>query len=229
MILKRRNDPNIHDLESSYGDLIPSINGTDPMALFTHYMKMRQSYNAAMSEVSTKLEILDEEFQVHHERNPIHHIECRLKSPRSCIEKLSRRGLPLSIESMGENLYDIAGIRVICNYIEDVYTVEKLLVQQADIEQILRKDYIAAPKDNGYRSLHLVLTVPVFLSEGTQTIPVEIQLRTIAMDYWASLEHHLRYKNNDQDVEEYQAPLRDCAKRLAEIEADMQEIFSKIR
>ncbi|NLM10576.1 MAG: GTP pyrophosphokinase family protein, partial [Clostridiaceae bacterium] len=129
------------------------------------FLELRQLYNAAMREVRTKLEILDEEFHVRFNHNPIHHIECRLKSPQSIVEKLNRKGVELSIESIKKNITDIAGIRVICNYIDDIYTIADLLLKQDDITLIRERDYIANPKDNGYRSLHLVIMVPVYLSD----------------------------------------------------------------
>ena len=140
----------------------------------------------------TKLEVLDDEFRVKFDHNPIHHMEYRLKSPHSMVEKLRRRGLPVTIPSIRENLHDVAGVRVICNYIDDIYRIADLLVKQDDITLLCTKDYIANPKPNGYRSLHLVIEIPIFLSEQRLLMPVEVQIRTIAMDFWASLEHQLK-------------------------------------
>lgn len=154
----------------------------------------RHAYRAAIKEVRTKIEILSEDFAVRHDYNPIHHMERRLKSPESIEEKLQRYGKEISIESARENIMDIAGIRVVCNFIDDVYAIADMLMEQNDITLIAKKDYIENPKDNGYRSLHLVLSVPVFLLNGCESVPVEVQIRTVAMDFWASLEHQLRYK-----------------------------------
>ena len=158
------------------------------------FLALQQIYEAGIKEVKTKLEILDDEFKIKHDHNPIHHMEYRLKSVRSILGKLEKRGLEVSLESIVINLTDIAGVRVICNYVSDVYKIADMLIKQSDIKLIKKKDYIKHPKNNGYRSLHLVVEVPIFLAEKVQPIPVEIQIRTIAMDFWASLEHHLRYK-----------------------------------
>ena len=152
----------------------------------------RHAYRAAIKEVRTKIEILSEDFAVRHDYNPIHHMERRLKSPESIEEKLQRYGKEISIESARENIMDIAGIRVVCNFIDDVYAIADMLMEQNDITLIAKKDYIENPKDNGYRSLHLVLSVPVFLLNGCESVPVEVQIRTVAMDFWARLEHQLR-------------------------------------
>ena len=158
------------------------------------FVNMMQVYEGAMYEISTKLEILDSEFQVRFSHDPIHHMERRLKSVHSIFEKLQRRNLEISTRSIRDNLFDVAGIRVICNYCDDVYSVAQYLSKQTDIQVLRVKDYIKNPKQNGYRSLHVIYAVPVFLSSGAHYTPVEVQFRTIAMDYWASLEHALRYK-----------------------------------
>ena len=159
------------------------------------FEKFRHAYRAAIKQVRIKIEILSEDFAVRHDYNPIHHMERRLKAPESIEEKLNRLGKEITISSARENIHDIAGIRVVCNFIDDVYTVADMLLGQNDIHLIEKKDYIKNPKDSGYRSLHLVISVPVFLLDGCEEVPVEIQLRTVAMDFWASLEHQLRYKN----------------------------------
>ena len=142
---------------------------------------------AAIKEIQTKLEILDDEFQMRHRRNPIHHMQSRLKTIQSMLEKLKRKNYEVSINSAVKNLQDIAGIRVICSYVQDVYTIANLLVSQDDVHLVRMADYIREPKPNGYRSLHLIVEIPVFLSEGRILVPVEVQIRTIAMDFWASL------------------------------------------
>ncbi|MCI1902332.1 MAG: GTP pyrophosphokinase family protein [Bifidobacteriaceae bacterium] len=194
------------------------------------FTALMQVYAGAMREISTKLENLDDEFQYRDLPNPIHHMESRLKSLESILGKLQRRGLPLELESVKNNIRDIAGIRVICNYIDDVYEVADMLSKQSDVNVLRVKDYIKNPKPNGYRSLHIIYTVPVFLSDGPHVTPVEVQFRTIAMDYWASLEHQLRYKNTlpDTDIAEHSKALLACAQQLSHVENSMQEIHRDI-
>jgi putative GTP pyrophosphokinase len=185
-------------------------------------------YNAAIRAVSTKLEILDDELQILHSHNPIHHLESRLKSPRSILEKANRRGLALNIDSVRENINDIGGIRVMCHYIDEVYAISELLEKQEDIVVVKKTDYIKHPKPSGYRSLHLVVSVPVYLSSTTERVPVEIQLRTVAMDYWASLEHEMRYKGNSDVADELKVQLRDCAETIFATDLRMQEIYNRL-
>jgi len=192
------------------------------------FFAIQQLYNSAMKEIKTKLEILDEEFQVKFDHNPIHHMEYRLKSPKSIVEKLEKKNCEISTASIKQNLTDVAGVRVICNYIDDINRIADLLTQQDDITLIRRSDYIARPKANGYRSLHLVVTVPVFLAETTEKVPVEIQIRTIAMDFWASLEHELKYKAEDKISEELRRRLKESAESIARIDAEMQSIYKEI-
>jgi len=189
---------------------------------------IQQLYNSAIKEIKTKLEILDEEFQVKFDHNPIHHMEYRLKSPKSIIEKLEKKNCEISTASIKQNLTDVAGVRVICNYIDDINRIADLLTQQDDIALIRRRDYIAKPKANGYRSLHLIVTVPVFLAETTERVPVEIQIRTIAMDFWASLEHELKYKAEDKISEDLRRRLKESAESIARIDAEMQSIYKEI-
>ena len=194
------------------------------------FIEQMQVYKGAMYEISTKLEVLDDEFQVRFSHDPIHHMERRLKSIDSIIGKLERKGLPISVESLRDNLFDVAGIRVICNYRDDVYSVSNYLSSQSDIQVLRVKDYIKNPKQNGYRSLHVIYAVPVFLSSGAHYTPVEVQFRTIAMDYWASLEHALRYKSDlpDTKLSEHSQTLLDCAKSLQNVEVQMQHIHRDI-
>lgn len=187
------------------------------------FADLRMRYNAAIKEVSTKLEVLDNEFSVKHDYNPIHHMECRLKSMKSIIEKIQRKGWPMEIESVYK-LTDFAGVRVICNYIDDVYTVEKSLLRQDDVKLIRKSDYIKSPKESGYRSLHLVVEVPIFLTDRTYNMPVEIQIRTIAMDTWASLEHELKYKRRDEMPGYVAQELKNCAKAMADVDSKMEKI-----
>jgi len=185
-------------------------------------------YQAAIKEVQTKLEILDDEFQMKHRRNPIHHMQSRMKTIQSMMEKLRRKQANVSISSAVDNLTDIAGIRVICSYIQDIYTVANLLTKQDDIRVVKVRDYIRQPKENGYRSLHLVVEVPVFLAEGRVLVPVEVQIRTIAMDFWASLEHSLRYKAQGQVTEDISAELLKTASDIAMLDERMQSIHDRV-
>ncbi len=196
--------------------------------MMNDFFAIQCRYSAAMKEVQTKLEILDDEFQIKHKRNPIHHIESRLKSPQSMMEKLSRKNFTVSMQSAVENLRDIAGIRVICSYVQDVYTVARLLTSQDDVVLVEMRDYIREPKANGYRSLHLIVEIPVFLQDGRVMIPVEVQLRTIAMDFWASLEHAMRYKANGRVPEDICAELQEVGHDIAVLDRKMQSIHDRI-
>lgn len=182
-----------------------------------------QKYRAAMKQMKVRLEILDQDLKLRHSRSPVHHIESRLKTPDSILEKLNRYGKPISIESMSENIMDIAGLRVICSYIQDVYNLYECLQDQDDLKVVTVKDYIESPKENGYRSFHLIVKIPVYFLDQKEDIPVEIQLRTIAMDFWASLEHDLKYKavreiKGINTVDE----LKECSRIIEDVEARMQ-------
>ncbi|MBR3763504.1 MAG: GTP pyrophosphokinase family protein [Clostridia bacterium] len=190
---------------------------------------LQNRYSAALREVQTKLEILDDEFHTCHRRNPIHHIESRIKSVPSIMEKLRRKNLSVSMSSAVDKLYDIAGIRVVCHYVEDVYTVADLLTGQDDIKVLAVRDYISHPKANGYRSLHLIVEIPVFLRDGRVNIPVEVQLRTIAMDFWASLEHMMRYKAPGEVPADICRELQEASCDIAAIDARMQSLHERIR
>ena len=200
-----------------------------PLEKLQGYFEMLQLYNGAIKEITTKLEILDEEFQTRYDHNPIHHIENRLKSPQSMVSKLLRKNQPITLEAARTNLFDIAGVRVICSYIEDIYRLDEMLTGQKDIETLRRRDYIKEPKPNGYRSLHLTLGVPVFLSDHTELVPAEVQIRTIAMDFWASLEHQLKYKAEAPVPDSLHQRLRLCAQRIAELDEEMQEIYRQLK
>lgn len=200
--------------------------------LFANYkelMEMQHLYHSAIREIETKIEILNGEFKVKYERNPIHHIESRLKSSESMVNKLIRRGFDVSIESAKKNLNDIAGIRIVCCYIDDVYSVAEMLLRQSDIRLVKMKDYIKEPNFNGYRSLHLDIEIPIFLSEKTEYVTVEVQIRTVAMDFWASLEHDLRYKTDKVVPEGIADEMHRCADEIADIDIRMQEMYKKIR
>lgn len=198
------------------------------MTFGQQYRELMQLYDAAVREVRTKVEILDAEFRVRYARNPIHHIDTRLKSPASIAEKLRRKGLPQTLESIEENLTDIAGVRIVCNYLEDIYHIADLLTRQHDVELVRRRDYIRAPKESGYRSLHLVIRIPVYLSSHTELVPVEVQIRTIAMDFWASLEHQLRYKSDQETTLKLRRRLQHCAEASAALDREMQSIYREI-
>ncbi|MBR6045901.1 MAG: GTP pyrophosphokinase family protein [Ruminococcus sp.] len=188
------------------------------------FLNQMMTYNSGIREIRTKLEILDEEFQTKYSYNPIHHIESRLKSIKSIIDKVKEKKLEVTLENIKANVTDIAGIRVICNYIDDIYKVESMLLSQSDVTLIRRRDYIKTPKASGYQSLHLIVEVPVFLSDGAVPIPVEIQIRTIAMDFWASLEHKLKYKSDNEVAEDLRYRLKICAKAIQELDTEMQNI-----
>ena len=202
--------------------------GAEFQRMVDDYVTLQCRYSAAMREVKTKLEILDDEFQSRHRRNPIHHIESRIKSIQSIMEKLSRRQHPVSMQSAVENLQDIAGIRVICSYVQDVYTVARLLTSQDDVTVRAVRDYIKQPKDNGYRSLHLIVEIPIFLQDGRQLVPVEVQIRTIAMDFWASLEHSLRYKASGVVPADICEELQQVGHDIAALDQRMQAIHDRI-
>lgn len=186
-------------------------------------------YTCAIREVKTKLEVLNDELSIRNQRNPIEMIKSRVKRPISIVEKLQRRNLPVSLESMMNNLDDVAGIRVICSFVDDIYAVAEMLVSQDDVTVIAVKDYIRNPKPNGYRSYHLILEIPVFFSDRKKYMRVEVQIRTIAMDFWASLDHQLKYKKDVGDAaDSIISELRDCAENIAQIDRRMLEIRQRI-
>ena len=181
-------------------------------------------YRSAMMEIETKFNVLNEEFSLRYDRNPINGLKSRLKKFSSIADKLERKGLPMSVESIEENLNDIAGIRVVCAFPDDVYMLANAFLAQDDITLIKKKDYIANPKPNGYRSLHLIVSVPIFLAHEKRVMKAEIQLRTIAMDSWASLEHQLRYKKDFEFTEHMANELQICASLSAELDARMDAL-----
>lgn len=193
------------------------------------YRKLMAYYTCAMMEVETKLNVLNEEFSLQYDRNPISSIKTRLKSFDSIIEKLQRKELPMDdFDVIEQNLNDIAGVRVICSFPEDVYMLAEALLKQDDVRLLERKDYIASPKANGYRSLHLIVEVPIFLAQEKRLMKVEVQLRTIAMDFWASLEHQLKYKKELENTDELTRELLECAEVSAALDAKMEEIRKRI-
>ena len=188
------------------------------------YKDLMMGYACAIKEINTKFEVLDTEFEVRYKRNPISSIETRLKSQTSILEKMARLGIAPSRENIENNLNDIAGIRVICSYIDDIYFLADELTKQDDIKLIKRKDYISNPKPNGYRSLHLIVSVPIFFAESSKEVKAEVQIRTIAMDFWASLEHQIKYKKNVKNADKVIARLKECADEIAHVDETMQQI-----
>ena len=185
-------------------------------------------YEAAIREVRTRLEILNDELSLKGFQNPITNIMSRRKSTVSIFKKLKRQGDELSLESIQKNLNDVAGIRVICSFIDDIYKVARMLARQDDITVIRVKDYIKNPKPNGYRSYHMILETPIFFSDEKVSMRVEVQIRTVAMDYWASLEHRMKYKQDIENADEIMAALKECADTIAATDLKMMEIREKI-
>ena len=187
-------------------------------------------YNSALKEVGTKLEILNDEFQHVHKYNPIEHIKTRIKTPESIVKKLRRYGYEISIENMVKYINDIAGVRLICSFTSDIYRLAEMIGNQSDLKVLSIKDYIKNPKPSGYRSLHLIVQVPIFLQNEKKMVNVEVQFRTIAMDFWASLDHKMRYKKelSDEEVEILQEELYDCARQSAVLDERMQGIRDRI-
>lgn len=191
---------------------------------------MMSRYKCAVMEVETKFKVLNEQFSLEYDRNPIEAIKSRVKSIDSIIEKIQRKNIKPTLESAEENISDIAGVRVICSFREDIYYLAKCFLNQDDIRLVEIKDYIKKPKEGGYRSLHLIVQVPIFLQNEKRNVKVEVQLRTIAMDFWASLEHKLRYKKeiNPADAEELAKDLKDCAETSMLLDIRMEEIKNRI-
>ena len=192
------------------------------------YKRLMAYYRCAMMEVETKFNVLNEEFSLRYDRNPINGIKSRLKRLDSIQEKLQRKQLPFDMQTIETHIHDVAGVRVVCAFVEDVYLLAEALLKQDDVMLIEKKDYIANPKPNGYRSLHLIVTVPIFLEHEKRVMQVEIQLRTIAMDFWASLEHQLRYKKDFVFTEEMAQELRDCAQLSAQVDLRMDSLRERL-
>ncbi len=186
-------------------------------------------YNSALKEIGTKLEILNDEFQHVHQYNPIEHIKSRIKTPESIVKKLKRRGYESTIENMVKYVNDIAGVRVICSFTSDIYRVAEILADQSDINVLSIKDYIRHPKESGYKSYHMIVTVPIFLSDGMVDTKVEIQIRTVAMDFWASLEHKINYKYEGDAPEHIKRELSECAEMVSDLDAKMMSLNEEIR
>ena len=193
-------------------------------------MDLMSCYRCAIMEVETKFRVLNERFSLQHDRNPIDTIQNRLKSPESIREKLIRKNLPFSLESIEKNIFDIAGVRVVCSFVDDIYMLADCLLQQDDIVLIARKNYIKNPKSNGYRSLHLIVEVPIFLQDEKKFMKVEVQLRTIAMEFWANLEHQLRYKKDlpPEVLAKTEVQLYECARLSSVLDVKMQDVKDMI-
>lgn len=196
--------------------------------ILLEFKKLMTVYKCAIKEITTKFEVLNEELSVESERNPIQFIHSRVKEPMSILDKLQRKGVEFSLDAVSENLNDVAGIRIICKFVDDIYRIADMLIKQDDIKLIGIKDYIKNPKPNGYRSYHMIVEIPVFFSNKKQLVKAEIQLRTIAMDFWASLEHELKYKKSIEDTEMISKELVECATDIFEMDSRMQQIKYKI-
>lgn len=193
-----------------------------------NYKEMRMRYSCAIKEVRTKFDVLNSEFNVRYQRNPITSISSRLKSSASIMRKLDSKDLSFTLENVENHLFDVAGIRVVCSYVDDIYMLAKALAKQDDITVLKEKDYIKNPKPNGYRSYHMIVSVPVFFSDQTKNMAVEVQIRTIAMDFWASLEHQLKYKQEVPNQAEIVKSLTVCAEQIASIDEQMWQVRQQI-
>lgn len=194
------------------------------------YRELMAYYRCAMMEVETKFNVLSEELSLQYDHNPIETIKCRLKRPESIAEKAAKRDIPLTVEGIEQNIFDIAGVRVICSFVSDIYMLADAFLKQDDITLIEKKDYISDPKPNGYRSLHLIIEIPIFLHDSKRSMKVEVQLRTIAMDWWASLEHKIRYKKTlpEPVLSEIDNDLLECAVIGAQLDEKMEVIQNKV-
>ena len=205
------------------------VDANDFYKMAFEFQQIMMIYESAVKQIETKLEILNKEKKVNRQRNPIETIKSRIKSPESIAKKMEKRNLPITFDAMMNNINDIAGVRVICPYISDIYTVKDILLRQPDIKLLEEKDYIQNPKDSGYRSLHLVVEVPVYLSNTNYQVKVEIQLRTIAMDFWACLEHELHYKTTAVVPDSIRRELFRVAETIAMTDREMEEIAFELQ
>jgi len=190
--------------------------------------RFMMTYKFGLDEMTTKLNILQEEFQHFHDYNPIEHIKSRLKSPESILKKIIRKNHDMTLDSMRENIHDIVGIRIVCSFISDIYRVSDMIQQQKDITLVETKDYIKHPKPNGYKSLHLILSIPVFMSDREEKVYVEIQIRTVAMDFWASLEHKIYYKYNKSVPAYLTEELTEAANTANALDEKMELLHNKV-
>ena len=208
-------------------DIIPS----DSEHVFAEegvYQAVMMRYHCAILEMRTKLEVLSRDMSVRYRRNPIEFIESRLKKPSSIARKLEKMGHEVTVENMTKHLSDIAGIRVLCAYIDDIYEIARMLAHQKDVEIITVKDYIKHPKDNGYRSYHMIVEIPVYFSDDVRPVRCEIQIRTIAMDFWATLDHDMQYKKQVEDAEQIMQELKECADIIHQTDEKMMRLRERI-
>ena len=218
------------DIEKEFEQIFENEEAHYLIAQRAHeYAKLMAYYRCAIMEIETKFKVLNEEFSLRFDRNPIENIKSRLKRPISIRNKLKKYGYPLTMQNIEEQLHDVAGIRVICSFPSDVYTIAEALLNQDDVTLIRMKDYIKEPKPSGYRSLHLIVEIPIFLAKEKRMMKVEIQLRTIAMDFWASLEHQIRYKKDFVFTEEMATELSHCADISAELDTRMEALRRIVR
>lgn len=192
------------------------------------YRELMAYYRCAIMEAETKFKVLSEELSLEYDRNPIETVKTRLKSAESIVDKLMTKGLPLTVENIENHIFDVAGVRVICGFPSDIYAISEAFLNQDDITLIARKDYIQNPKPNGYRSLHLIVEIPIFLHDQKRSMKVEVQFRTISMDWWASLEHKIRYKKNVEVERETALELFQCAEVAAALDQRMEQIQKKV-
>ena len=219
MMVEKINQLSLHNIH------LPGSTPQKETELAQGMVRVNHLYRSALKIAVAQMEILDEEFATLNDRSPIHHIEYRIKTLESAAKKLKRRGYDLTIDNIYAHIQDMAGVRVICNYLDDIYYLRGLLTRTESFRVIREADYIKEPKETGYRSLHLIVEVPIVISEGTLHLPVEIQLRTIAMDMWASLEHELRYKSSRAFSEADAKRLRLCSEAVFEVDREMQNIY----
>lgn len=217
-------------IETNAGTPLPYADREDMVrSVVVPYKELMACYRCAMMEVETKFRVLSENLSLEDDRNPIEAIKTRMKSPDSIANKLRSRNLPLTVESIEENLNDVAGVRVICGFPGDIYRLSESFLRQDDVTLIERKDYIENPKRNGYRSLHLIVAVPIYLHDQKRHMRVEVQFRTIAMDWWASLEHQIRYKKEVSVTKESSKELRDRAEQAAILDYRMEQLYKTIQ
>ena len=200
----------------------------DVKDIFLEYRKMQLLYQSALKEIGTKLEILNDEFKFVHKYNPIEHIESRMKSEESIVRKLMKKGQDITVENIERYIDDVAGIRVICSFTPDIYRIVDMISNQDDIEVVKTKDYMVNPKPSGYRSYHMIVKVPIFLSDTVVPTRVDIQIRTVAMDFWASLEHKIYYKYDGHAPEYIRSELRECAEMISYLDSKMLAINEEI-
>lgn len=218
-----------NELQKSFPEkMMIDIQSQETLKIFSNFQQVMMMYNCAIKEVRTKFEVLNDELSTMNNRNPIEMIKSRVKKPDSIVNKLMRKGYPVNIESVLENLNDVAGVRVICSFVDDIYKIASMFSAQDDITVLEVKNYIQHPKENGYRSYHMIVEVPVFFSNEKQNIKVEVQLRTIAMDFWASLEHTMKYKKDVENPDAIARELKECAELITKADFKMQDINNRI-